>query len=109
MIDAVALVNKMGVICNLDIYGEGPLRKELQQYINSKNLKDIIKLQGFSHDIHEEMLKSAAFVISSDYEGISNSMIEALALGIPSVVTDCPCGGARMVINNYKNGVYIFN
>jgi len=35
------------------------------------------------------------FVLSSDYEGISNAMLEALAMGIPSVCTDCPVGGAR--------------
>ena len=48
------------------------------------------------------MRDAACFVISSDYEGISNSMIEALAIGIPVVATDCPVGGARMYI---KDGV----
>lgn len=104
MIDAVSEVHNMGVTCTLDIFGEGPMREELQQYINEKGLQEIIKLRGFSHNIHEEMLRSVAFIISSDYEGISNSMIEALAIGMPVIATDCPVGGARMYIDNNKTG-----
>ena len=38
---------------------------------------------------------------------ISNSMLEALALGLPSVVTDCPAGGARLAIQDRENGMLI--
>jgi glycosyltransferase involved in cell wall biosynthesis len=47
------------------------------------------------------------FVSTSDYEGISNSMLEAMAMGLPCVVTDCPCGGARRFIKSYENGILI--
>ena len=47
------------------------------------------------------------FVSSSDYEGLSNSMLEAMAIGLPTICTDCPCGGARMVIKNGKNGLLV--
>lgn len=47
------------------------------------------------------------FVLSSDYEGISNSMIEALAMGIPVISTDCPAGGSRMYIKNNENGILV--
>ena len=47
------------------------------------------------------------FVLSSDFEGLSNSMIEALALGIPTIATDCPIGGSRMVIENGVNGYLV--
>lgn len=46
-------------------------------------------------------------VSSSDYEGISNSMLEALAIGLPCICTDCPVGGAKMVIKNNINGILI--
>ena len=64
-------------------------------------------MPGFSDNIYDEMNKSAMFVLSSDYEGISNSMLEALAMGLPSVVTDCPVGGAKMVIENNINGILV--
>lgn len=47
---------------------------------------------------------SKGFLISSNYEGISNSMLEALAIGIPVIATDCPIGGAKMYIKNKENG-----
>ena len=47
------------------------------------------------------------YVSSSDFEGISNSMLEALGMGLPTVVTDCPVGGARMVINSGENGILV--
>ena len=47
------------------------------------------------------------FVSSSDFEGMSNSMLEAMAIGLPCVCTDCPAGGARAVIEDGKNGLLV--
>ena len=47
------------------------------------------------------------FVLSSDYVGISNSMIEALAIGVPVISTDCPVGGSRMYIDNKESGLLV--
>ncbi|MBE7037235.1 MAG: glycosyltransferase family 4 protein [Ruminococcaceae bacterium] len=107
MIDAIAELKESGLLLSLDIFGEGPLRNSLQQRIEARNATDYIKLRGFSKDIHREMAQSACFVISSDYEGISNSMLEALAIGVPVVATDCPVGGARMFIQNGETGYLV--
>lgn len=107
MIDALAVLIKNGITCYLNIYGEGPLKDELQAYICDNNLTKYVKLCGFSTNIHDNFLQSTAFVISSDYEGISNSMLEALAIGIPVIATDCPIGGARMYINDGVNGILV--
>lgn len=104
MINAIKNVNLSGIDCYLDIYGDGPLRDELRNYINRNDMKDKVHLKGFSKNIHEEMINSKGFLISSNYEGISNSMLEALAIGIPVVATDCPIGGAKMFIKNKENG-----
>ena len=45
------------------------------------------------------------FVCTSDYEGLSNSMLEAMAIGLPCVCTDCAGGGARMMIRDHENGL----
>ena len=47
------------------------------------------------------------YVLSSDYEGISNSMLEAMALGLPVIATDCPIGGSRMYIRDGENGFLV--
>ncbi len=91
----------------VDIYGEGPLRNELEAMIKEENLSEVFHLRGFSENVHEEIRKAACFVLPSNYEGISNSMIEAIGLGIPTVCTDCPIGGARMVIEDNVNGILI--
>ena len=53
------------------------------------------------------MNSSAIFVSSSDYEGISNSMLEALGMGVPTICTDCPIGGAREMISDGENGILV--
>lgn len=107
MIDAVSDVITSGVECYLDIFGEGPDRAMLNDYIVCKGQQKNITLKGFSTNIHQEMANSAAFIISSNYEGVSNSMLEALAIGTPVIATDCPPGGARMFIKNGENGLLV--
>lgn len=89
----------------LHIYGEGELREELINYILEKGLQKSIVIKEFSSDIFSEYMNACMFVSSSDYEGISNSMLEALAIGLPVVCTDCPAGGARMFVVPYENGI----
>lgn len=91
----------------LKIYGNGYLKDELIEYCNENNVKDKVKFLGYSKNLHSEIIKSQMFVLSSNYEGISNSMIEALALGIPVISTDHPIGGARMFIESGVNGLLV--
>lgn len=91
----------------LIIYGEGLLRPQLETFIIDNQLQDYVELPGFNKDIHQAMVHSYMYVSSSDYEGISNSMLEALGIGIPTICTDCPVGGARMFINSSENGLLV--
>ena len=91
----------------LEIYGEGEERAQLASMIEQMELKDSVLLPGFSKRIHEIMMDCAMYVCSSDYEGISNSMLEALGMGLPVISTDCPVGGAREMIRNGKNGLLV--
>jgi len=79
----------------------------LKEYIRTKGLQNKIELNDFVQNIHQQIVKSSMFVSSSNQEGISNSMLEAMGMGIPTIVTDCPCGGARMMVNNNENGILI--
>ena len=53
------------------------------------------------------MKNSYCFLLTSDYEGLSNSMLEALCIGIPCICTDCPPGGARQYISDNENGFLV--
>ena len=89
---------------SLEIYGEGELRGNLENYISSLKLNQYVKLMGNRSDVLECERKKSIFVLSSDFEGMPNALIEAMALGIPVVSTDCPCGGPRELIENHVNG-----
>ena len=91
----------------LKIYGSGTLKLELEKLIEKLNLKDSVKLMGEVSNIKEEIYKSALFVLSSDYEGMPNALMEAMALGLPCVSTNCPIGGPKYLINNKKNGILV--
>lgn len=91
----------------LTIYGDGPEKTDLIKFINLMNLNECITLVPNTKDVHSLILKSSMFVSSSDYEGLSNSMLESLAIGLPTICTDCPCGGARMVIEDNYNGLLV--
>lgn len=107
------LIDSFSDICDsfaeysLHIYGEGEERERLEQKIKQMNLENRIVLHGYSNNIYEEINSAALFVSSSNYEGISNSMLEAIALGIPTICTDCPAGGARDVIKPGFNGMLV--
>ena len=92
---------------SLHIYGDGDEWERLNTKILTMGLSSKVFLHGYTSNIYEKIGKASVFVSSSDYEGISNSMLEAIALGIPSICTDCPVGGARETIENGVNGFLV--
>lgn len=104
LIDAFAKIQDKYPGYIMEICGDGSLRKELQTYINEKGLSRKISLIGQVDDIPEQIHDVSLFVMSSDYEGMPNALIEAMALGLPVISTDCPCGGPRFLIEDGVNG-----
>ncbi len=92
---------------NLIIYGDGSLRKDLENLIDELKLQERVFLPGVYDNIKEKIYKSAMFVLSSKYEGMPNALMEAMALGLPVIATDCPCGGPRFLIQNNINGILV--
>ncbi len=107
LIDAFAVFHQHHPEYLLEIYGEGALRKNLMDQIEKYGLSEHVILKGYVSDLKTAIRSAAIYVSSSDFEGISNTMLEAMALAIPSICTDCPVGGARMVIDSGVNGILI--
>lgn len=107
LIDAFNILLREYRNYTLEIYGRGDLEEELKKYVKDLGLEGKVFIKGFAKDIHNKVKDCAMFVSSSDYEGISNSMLEALAIGLPTICTDCPPGGARMFIKSFKNGILV--
>lgn len=91
----------------LEIFGDGSIRDNIENYIRKLQLQDRVILRGFCKDVHQQILNASMFVLSSDYEGMPNALMEAMAIGIPCISTDCPCGGPRMLIRHGENGMLI--
>ena len=81
--------------------------RETEDLIEKLNLNDFVDFEPFSLNVHEKIIEDAVYVNSSDYEGMSNAMLEAMAIGMPVVCTDCPIGGASAVIKDGENGLLV--
>ena len=91
----------------LEFYGKGKQETELRELAGQLRIAQKVIFHGFTDRVKEEINSAAIYVLSSDYEGVSNSLLEAIALGIPVIATDCPIGGCRMYIENGKNGLLV--
>ena len=81
---------------SLKIFGDvqdNDLYKDIQNYLKEHRLEERVEILPATDDVISELKKAYMFVLSSDYEGMPNSLIEALSMGIPCISTDCPCGG----------------
>lgn len=107
LIDAFELFWETHPDYTLEIYGNGEEKDRVVSYIAGKQCRESISLYAHSADVHRQVLDAGMFVSSSDYEGMSNSMLEAMAMGLPTICTDCPIGGASTVIEDHENGILV--
>lgn len=108
---ATSFLREKSEVC-LEIYGEGDLRDpdvkgDLMKLASQNMISNQVRFMGFVQNVTERIKTASVYASTSNYEGISNSMLEALAMGIPCICTDCPVGGARMFIKNGINGYLI--
>lgn len=107
LIKAFAEFSKKEPDYKLTIYGEGREREKLGKLISNLNLENSVELPGRDKDVLDKINSAAGFILSSDYEGMPNALIEAMCMGMPVISTDCPSGGPRMLIENEINGFLI--
>lgn len=98
LIDAFSIVRKQ-MDCRLLILGDGHLREALEKKVEELGLRDDVLMPGFVNNPIDYMKAADVFVMSSDYEGFGNVIVEALGAGLPVVSTDCPSGPAEILAN----------
>lgn len=91
----------------LTLYGDGEDREMLLEYVGKHSYSERIVLPGAVNNVKERIRKAKLFVLSSNTEGMPNALMEALALGIPCISTDCPCGGPKMLMDGKENGILV--
>lgn len=106
LIGAFAKITKKHADLKLVIFGEGDDREKLQEQIDSLSLTNKALLPGASLDAIKFVSKGRAFVLSSDYEGMPNALMEAMASGVPCVSTRCKMGPEELITDG-ENGLLV--
>lgn len=91
----------------LVFYGDGILRPKLEELAKELKLEKRITFAGKEPEIYNKIWDSGIFVLTSNAEGMPNALIEAMALGLAVIATDCPCGGPATLIQDGENGLLI--
>ena len=85
---------------NLLLYGDGAERETLQEQIHRLGLDDRVLIMGTVPDVVEAIKSAKLFVLPSIHEGLPNALMEAMALSVPCIATDCYGGGPRHLLSD---------
>ncbi len=107
LIQAFSLVHKKYPEYILDVCGSGREIGRLKELIEENELGSSVVLHGAVKDVYKVLLNAEMFVLTSDFEGIPNALLEAMSIGMPVISTDCTPGGAALLIDNGENGLLI--
>lgn len=91
----------------LEIYGDGSLKETIEKLIIENNIYDRVILKPATKHIHNKMAEADIFVLTSDYEGMPNALLEAMAIGLPCISTNYSIGGVEEIIENNVNGLIV--
>lgn len=105
LIEAFALFHSIHPDYHLHLYGEGELENELCQAAERFEVKDFVHIEGFKEDVHAAIADAEQFVLSSDFEGLPNALMEAMMMGHACISTSCT--GADELIEDGKNGLLV--
>ena len=97
MIEAFGIACKKNPNLQLSIYGEGEQKEYIEHMIHEKKLDQNISLKGRSNNIEIELSKNDIFLMSSDYEGMPNSLMEAMASKLICISTSCKTGPSNLI------------
>ena len=99
MIEAFRIAHENYPSIKLNIFGKGNEQyvQELEKIIKEKKLENVVFLKGYSSEVLKEYENADAFLMTSDYEGLPNSLIEAMASKLICISTDCKTGPKDLI------------
>ena len=105
LIKSFAIFHKIHKEYYLNIYGIGPLLDQLKSLVNDLELHNYVNFKGFCDDVHEKIKDAEQFILSSNFEGMPNALMEAMMMGLPCISTNC--SGLSEIIENEKDGILV--
>ena len=106
LLHAFADVLKVHPDFRLEIFGEGPDAQKIAGLTKELDIEKSVCFKGVQKDAIVQAANSACFVLSSAFEGMPNALMEAMAVGLPCVSTDCPNGPSELIVDG-KNGILV--
>lgn len=91
----------------LAYFGSGELKDEILTVARKYHLGERVHITDNVANIENHVRNSRLFLLTSDFEGMPNSLLEAMAIGVPIIATDCPCGGPRDIVKGFEDKVLI--
>lgn len=105
MLESFRLFSQVHPDYILKLYGTGTDEEQIKTWAKEKGIIEKIKFMGLTKQPMQDISRDGIFLITSDFEGISNALLEAMAVGLPCVSTDHTPGGARLLIQHGHNGL----
>ena len=91
-----------GLQCKLVLLGKGKDEEKIRALIERHGLNDRVILAGFQANPYPWIRNARLLVLSSDYEGFGNVLVEAMVLGTPVLSTDCPAGPGEILAGSMR-------
>lgn len=105
LIDSFNILIKQNFKAELHLYGDGELKEKIQSRISEYNIQDKVFLHGNRNNISEILNNFDCFILSSNYEGIPMTIIEAMGAGMPIISTNV--GGVPNILSDKLNSLLV--
>lgn len=107
LIRAFANIYKKHPDYSLILFGDGTLLDYFRKLVSDLGIEKVVSFPGYVSAVANSIREEGIFVLSSRFEGIPNSMIEAMSIGIPCIATKCTPGGPEFLSKNGKNAALV--
>lgn len=110
LLEAFLRVSKIDDSLTLNIYGsDSGKQDEILSFIEQNNLESKVVLKGNQSDLREAYAGCRFYVLPSSWEGLPNSLMEAMTVGAPCIATDCDGGGSSYLLGKSEYGILTKN